>query len=137
MLAQPGKLCRDRNTPPWSVPTNRSVPLTARQVTAMVVRGMGARFSEVQLAPLSLDIQALPYAAAKRFVPETARAETPPPRPAALQLVPLFVERKTPPSQVPANRFAPETARDQIKGFVRPVLTAVQLVPLSVDKKTP
>ena len=54
-----------------------------------------------------------PLVPAKRFVPETARAVTKTfvkPVLAVVQLVPLFVERKTPPS-VPAKRFVPETAR--------------------------
>ena len=55
----------------------------------------------------------------------------------AVQLVPLFVERKTPPTKVPAKRFEPETARAKTPVLVRPVLTAVQLVPLLVDRKTP
>jgi hypothetical protein len=52
---------------------------------------------------------------AKRFVPETARVKmevSGKPELTAVQLVPLLVERKTPP-RVPAKRFAPETARDQ------------------------
>src|SRR3989337_2966327 len=52
------------------------------------------------------------------------------------QLVPLLVERKTPPPSVPAKRFVPETARNQTLVFVKPVLAAVQLVPLLVERKT-
>src|SRR5438128_1042494 len=54
---------------------------------------------------------------------------------AALQLVPLSVERKTL-SQVPAKRFVPETAREKMDLFGKPLLAARQLVPLSVERKT-
>jgi hypothetical protein len=56
---------------------------------------------------------------------------------AAVQLVPLLVERKRPPPQVPAKRFVPLTARALTLVFVKPVLTLVQLVPLFVERKTP
>jgi len=55
----------------------------------------------------------------------------------AVQLVPLLVERKTPPPKVPAKRFVPEIARAKTLVFVKPELTAVQLVPLLVERKTP
>src|ERR1700690_123583 len=54
-----------------------------------------------------------------------------------VQFVPLFVDRKTPPFNVPAKRFVPETARAQTWLFVKPELMAAQFVPLSVDIKTP
>jgi hypothetical protein len=59
-----------------------------------------------------------------------------------VQLVPLFVERKTSPSgppeiPVPAKRFSPETARAKTSVNVKPLLTEVQLVPLFVERKTP
>jgi hypothetical protein len=53
-----------------------------------------------------------------------------------VQLVPLLVERKTPPA-VPTKRFVPLVVRALTVVFVKPVLTCVQLMPLSVDKKTP
>ena len=56
---------------------------------------------------------------------------------AAVQLVPLLVERKTPPPEVPAKIFVSETASAKTEVFVKPVLAAVQLVPLLVDRKTP
>jgi hypothetical protein len=49
---------------------------------------------------------------AKRFGPETVRDQTTvfvKPVFTAFQLVPLSVERKTPPPKVPAKRFVPET----------------------------
>lgn len=55
-----------------------------------------------------------------------------------VQLLPLFVERKTPTSSVPAKRFFPITARDETQvSSGNPELTAVQLAPLFLDKKTP
>jgi hypothetical protein len=54
----------------------------------------------------------------------------------AVQLIPLLVERKTPPS-VPAKRFVSLTAKEETEVLVNPVLTAVQLVPLFVERKTP
>jgi len=45
----------------------------------------------------------------------------------AVQLVPLFVERKTPDS-VAANRFDPFIAKPETYRSVKPVFTAVQLV---------
>ena len=57
----------------------------------------------------------LPLVPAKRFVPKTARELTSvyggKPLLTAVQLAPLFVERKTPP-KVPANRLVPKTAKD-------------------------
>jgi len=70
---------------------------------------------------------------AKRFVPETARQLTLFVKAVCVQLVPVSVERKTPPP-VPAKRFVPETAR-QPTFFVKAV--CVQLVPVSVERKTP
>ena len=79
----------------------------------------------------------LPQVPAKRFVPLIARALTSVfVKPIAVQLVPLLVERKTPPSD-PAKRFVPLTARAETFVFVKPLLTAVQLVPLLVERKTP
>ena len=54
----------------------------------------------------------------------------------AVQLVPLFVDRNTPPS-VPVKKFESLTARDSIIVFVKPLLAAVQLVPLLVERNTP
>ena len=51
-----------------------------------------------------------------------------------VQLVPLLVERKTPPS-VPAKRFVPQTARANTSVFVKPVFTYFQLAPLLVERK--
>jgi hypothetical protein len=53
----------------------------------------------------------------------------------AVHFVPLLVERKTPPSRVPAKRFVPLTARALTQALVKPV--AVQLVPSFVERKTP
>ena len=55
----------------------------------------------------------------------------------AIQLMPLLVERKSPPKTVPAKRFVPETTRDQTQVLVNPESTAVQLVPLFVERKMP
>ncbi len=52
------------------------------------------------------------------------------------QLVPLFVERKTPPP-VPAMRLLPLTARARIVLLVKPALADVHVVPLLVERKTP
>jgi len=41
----------------------------------------------------------------------------------SVQLVPLLVDKQTPPPLVPAKRFVPETARDRTLVFVKPVLT--------------
>jgi hypothetical protein len=71
-------------------------------------------------------------------MPETARARTSvvvKPVLAALQLVPLLVERKTP-APVPGKRLMPETARARTSVVVKPVLAAFQLVPLLVEMKT-
>ena len=93
---------------------------------------------DFQLVPLSVDRKAPPLVPAKRFVPETANAETPrDPAPGEeLQLVPLFVDRKTPPL-VPAKRFVPEKASAQTKSCVKPVFMGLHEVPLLVDRKTP
>ena len=48
-----------------------------------------------------------------------------------------MVERKTPPSHVPAKIFVPETTREVIFVLVKPLLTAVQFFPLLVVRKTP
>jgi hypothetical protein len=81
-------------------------------------------------------------------VPLTAKAETlvfgGNPVLSTVQLVPLLVERKTPPS-VPAKRFCPLNARHSIPvyrvvsytDFCIPSLTPVQLVPVLVERKTP
>ena len=64
---------------------------------------------------------------AKRYPPETASDNTDlSMRPAltAVQLVPLLVERNTPPPLVPANRFVPETASDKTQASVKPESTA-------------
>ena len=53
------------------------------------------------------------------------------------QLVPLSVERKMPPLEVPAKRLVPETVRDKTPVFVKPVLADVQVVPLLVERKMP
>jgi hypothetical protein len=55
----------------------------------------------------------------------------------AVQPAPLFVERKTPPPEVPANRFVPATINVITIVFVRPEFTAVQLEPLFVETKIP
>jgi hypothetical protein len=55
----------------------------------------------------------------------------------ALQVVPLFVEKKTPPPRVPAKRFVPLVRRAETFLFVSPVLAAIQVVPLFVERKTP
>src|SRR5437867_9173994 len=53
-----------------------------------------------------------PSVPAKIFVPETARQMTSElVKPVGVQLVPLLVERKTPP-KVPAKIFVPDTASD-------------------------
>jgi hypothetical protein len=59
----------------------------------------------------------------------------------AVQFIPLFVERKTPPS-VPARRFAlpiplVETASVYTYKFVKPEFISVQFVPLLVERNTP
>src|ERR1039458_7348447 len=54
-----------------------------------------------------------------------------------IQLVPLLVDRKTPPKRVPAKRSVSETASASTKGFAKPESTAVQLVPSLVERKTP
>jgi hypothetical protein len=54
-----------------------------------------------------------------------------------VQLVPLLVERKTPPPSIPANRLLPLTVRDRTYRFVNPVFTAVQLAPLLAERKIP
>jgi hypothetical protein len=67
----------------------------------------------VQLVPLLIERKRPPKVPAKRFVPETARAQTEvflKPLLTACQFVPLLVERKTP-SLVPAKRFVPLTAK--------------------------
>ena len=52
-----------------------------------------------------------------------------------VQIVPLLVDRKTPPPEVPAKIYVPKKAKDRTYLFVKPL--AVQLVPLFVDRKTP
>jgi hypothetical protein len=53
------------------------------------------------------------------------------------QLVPLFVDKKTPLPEVPAKILLPLMAIVLIGTVVRPELIADQLVPLLVDRKTP
>jgi hypothetical protein len=70
-----------------------------------------------------------------------ARERTVPLKPVftAVQLVPLSVERKTPPL-VPAYRVsgvAGLIAREVTHTLAKPVFTAVQVVPLSVERNTP
>ena len=121
--------------------------MTTRDETTVFGR---PELTSVQLVPLFVDRKTPPLVPAKRFVPD------PPPvgltireftylfvEPAAVHLVPLLVERKTPPPSVPAKRFAPDPplpgliARDKTKVFVRPRLTAIQLAPFFVERKTP
>jgi hypothetical protein len=52
------------------------------------------------------------------------------------QLVPLFVDRYTPPLSV-AKIFVPLIAKAKTSLFVNPLFTEVQLSPLSVDRYTP
>jgi hypothetical protein len=55
----------------------------------------------------------------------------------AVQLDPLLVEWKTPPSKDPEKILLPFTAKALIVVEVKPEFFAVQLVPLFVDKKIP
>src|SRR2546425_10810297 len=63
----------------------------------------------------------------------------------AVQLEPLFDERKTPlpsaPVPTPAKRYVPFTATPRtilsVTLSAKPLLTALQLVPLSLERKTP
>ena len=93
-------------------------------------------FVAVQLAPLFVEREmSPPSVAAKRLAPLTAKHSTKRfVKPAALQLVPLSVEWKTP-TPVAAKRPVPVTARARQGASVR--LVAVQFVPLLVDRKTP
>ena len=87
-----------------------------------------------------LDQTPPPLVPAKRFVPLTARESTAVlvrPVFAAVQILPLSLDKKTPPPLVPAKRFVPLTASELTDVFVRPLFTTVQLLPLLVDKKTP
>ena len=54
----------------------------------------------------------------------------------AVQIVPLFVERNTP-TEVPAKRFVPLTAREKTSEAVRPESIGLQLAPLFVERKAP
>jgi hypothetical protein len=54
-----------------------------------------------------------------------------------VQLEPLFVERKTPPPEVPAKRLEPMQANEVTDVLVRPVLADLQLIPLLVERKIP
>jgi hypothetical protein len=77
---------------------------------------------------------------AKRFVPSARRERTTAsegnPEFIALQLLPLFVDVKTPP-QVPAKRFGPLTARQLMCKFDNPELTTAQLLPSFVERNMP
>jgi hypothetical protein len=53
-----------------------------------------------------------------------------------VQLLPLSVDKNTPPLIVPAKMFKPLVAND-VTMDVSPVLTDVQLAPLLVDRNTP
>jgi hypothetical protein len=56
---------------------------------------------------------------------------------AEVQLVPLSVERNTPPPLVPAKRPVPEARSDWTIVFVRPLFTGVQLAPSFVERNMP
>src|SRR5271157_1664272 len=66
----------------------------------------------------------------------TFRSERP--KSTAVQLVPLLVDRKTPPAQVPAKILLPLTKRQLTLVFAgRPELTAVQFVSLFLSMNIP
>ena len=90
-------LSEERKTPLPSVPAKRRVPDDARDNVPIFVNPVA-----IQLVPSLVERNPPPppRVPAKRFVPETARAmteEVTKPELALVQVVPLFVERKTPP----------------------------------------
>src|ERR1035441_2700716 len=76
-----------------------------------------------------------------RYEPLTARAKTAAllsgkPVLAAVQVMPLLAERKTPP-EVPATRLAPLAKRAKTYCTPIPEVSAIQLEPLSGERKMP
>jgi hypothetical protein len=99
----------ERKTPPVDVPAKRFVPLTARHDTVVSVK---PEWAGVQHVPLLVDRKTPPEVPAKRFALLTVRAKTQRlVKPVAVQLLPSFVDEKTPPPQVPAKRFVPFMAK--------------------------
>src|SRR5687768_4904753 len=54
----------------------------------------------------------------------------------SIQFAPLFVERKTPLCEVPANNVLPIAAKQVTVTVSKPLSAYDQLIPLSVERKT-